>query len=722
MPDPDRLERLDALPDDADDEAKFEFGQQLAMDNLLNELFKNNETESPFNTSVAKHKPSLQRRKLLWVGGLSTAACLLVVCGVVFANWVISSPLVKSSVDGSVDSAAAAPSWTVESVGSADFRFTSSDTVELTIGEIMISAADGSNRALTIVTPNSQIKVRKSKSIVGFYDGDDSDRSNSDPKDTGNPARIGLTRILVLSGTAVLSNNSGSVNVSEEQLASVEDDDQPIVETVKHKTEFAINLYQQLRSSYPDDNIVVSPISISSTLAMLLEGARGETAEQIGNVLGLPDSARNRNDNSELIPWETVKIYSGIEQLNQVISRDASDSQNSEQKERLERSLESLKTKRAELARLQQRIYTAEISDNMRTARRLRAQEKILLEEVNSLLDQVGGYQIDIANSIWAQRDYAIKRNYVDRVSKAFHIDGILLADFIGDPESERVRINEWIADQTNQRIQDLLPRSAITADTRIVLANAIYFQGQWESPFDPERTRPRDFTLSNGTEIEIPMMFENEIKGIPYGAVNGDGSVFIAPEVYNADNPPQLYPDDDGFHIVSLPYRGRHISMIILAPMKPDGLDKLESKLNSENLDKWLSATNSRDVDVMLPKFRIEPTYDVKSLLRKMGMELPFLIANDETDGADFSGIVDPDTSEQLSIAEFVHKAFLDVNEKGTEAAAASALAKSEGEDGPQMVKFVPNFYADRPFMFFIRHNETGTVLFMGRFKAPPH
>lgn len=292
-----------------------------------------------------------------------------------------------------------------------------------------------------------------------------------------------------------------------------------------------------------------------------------------------------------------------------------------------------------------------------------------LRKNLNSVQEK-GHIQLSVANSLWPQKEYIFLPDYL-ALAKEFYGSEIKPLDFKTDAEGARQEINIWVEDQTNDRIKDLIPEGMLGSRTRLVLANAIYFKGDWATPFKPERTRPAPFQLADGTTIDVPTMSQT-----------ADFKLARTEE----------------FQALELPYEGGDLSMLILLP-NPSG--KL-SDIDLEMVDE-LKFHKTR-VMVQLPKFKLESTFRLGETLAAMGMPLAF------SRQADFSAM---DGTHNLYIGAVIHKAFVEVNEEGTEAAAATAVV--------MMLKSMPmQFTANRPFIFLIRENSTGTILFIGRVMDP--
>jgi serpin B len=251
------------------------------------------------------------------------------------------------------------------------------------------------------------------------------------------------------------------------------------------------------------------------------------------------------------------------------------------------------------------------------------------------------------------------------------------------------------------------------------VISNAIYFKGEWVQPFKEEKTEKKDFTLANGQKVKVSLM-KDLMKSSRYAAFNADGSFFNTPKMVSSNDKTQRYPGKDGFSIIELPYRGGKLAMVILAPNSPDGLGAVEKQLDAKNLDGWIGSLKKRKVIVRVPKFRSETEYNMNKPLAAMGMVSAFKMPS-LPGGANFKGMTDSqDPNEQLYIAVIQHKAFVAVDEKGTEAAAATAVRPTLQGTYPDEVPFVPEFWADRPFLFLIRDIKTGCILFTGRMMKP--
>jgi serpin B len=292
------------------------------------------------------------------------------------------------------------------------------------------------------------------------------------------------------------------------------------------------------------------------------------------------------------------------------------------------------------------------------------------------------GFQLNIANAIWGQKDYQFLSSFLDTLAQNYGA-GLRLLDFINSPEESRDIINKWVSDQTNEKIQDLIPQGAIDELTRLVLTNAIYFNAAWCYPFDEDKTENGPFYLLNGEEISVPMMkMMKESESLRYA-------------------------EGEGYQAVELPYDGEELSMVILLP-EEGNFAAFEDTLTAERVKAIINDLEERQVSLSMPKFEFESSFNLKEALAGMGMSDAF------SANADFSGMAG---NRDLVISDIVHKAFVSVDESGTEAAAAAAVVMSQTSVSPETSVEIT---IDHPFMFLIRDIETGAILFVGRVMNP--
>ncbi len=293
------------------------------------------------------------------------------------------------------------------------------------------------------------------------------------------------------------------------------------------------------------------------------------------------------------------------------------------------------------------------------------------------------GLTLNIVNSSWAQGDFFFRLDYLDFLS-SYYGAGVNLLDFKNEPEPSRITINTWVEEQTNEKIKDLIPQGAINSSVRLVLTNAIYFLGDWLLQFNPDNTEDEPFTKLDNSTVESPLMRLGD-----YG-----------------EKIKLRYAQADDVRLLDLPYRGERISMTILLPDE-GAFDSFEQSITIDSIHKLIQTLDSTDLPpVKLPKFTFKtPSISIVPFLKKLGMV-------DAFGPADFSGI---NGQRNLFITDVLHKAFISVDEKGTEAAAATAVIFAESSAGDE-----PSFIANRPFIYLIRDKETGVILFMGRVLDP--
>ncbi len=288
------------------------------------------------------------------------------------------------------------------------------------------------------------------------------------------------------------------------------------------------------------------------------------------------------------------------------------------------------------------------------------------------------GFRLNIVNAIWGQQDYQFLPEFLDVLAENYGA-GLRVLDFVNAPEESRITINDWVSEQTEGRIEDLIPEGVIDTLTRLVLTNAIYFNAAWQFPFNEDATADGPFYLLEGGEVSVPMMRQTESLG---------------------------YAEGHDYQAVELLYDGRELSMVILLP--GDGqFETFASAMDYQMIQDIISDFEKQQVSLTMPRFEFESEFSLKQALTTMGMPIAFSTA------ADFSGMTG---NRDLFIDDVLHKAFVSVDEAGTEAAAATAVVMTlTAVPGPPVEVTV-----ERPFIFLIRDIETGTILFMGRVLNP--
>jgi serpin B len=295
--------------------------------------------------------------------------------------------------------------------------------------------------------------------------------------------------------------------------------------------------------------------------------------------------------------------------------------------------------------------------------------------------EMMPGFKLNIANSAWVQYDRPFEETFMDLLAENYDA-GLFLTDYVTDSEGSRLAINEWVSKKTKGKIEDLIPAGAINTLTRLVLANAIYFNAGWQSTFDEELTEEAAFTLLDGSQKSVEMMATSDSESFGYIA-------------------------GDDFQAVELPYIGGELSMVILLPDE-NKFEAFEANLDAVKLFELQKNMEIKQVELQMPKFEFESEFGLVSILSQMGMQAAF-----DPQVADFSGI---DGTRELSISDVIHKAFVSVDEKGTEAAAATAVVFRS----TSMPMTDIQLRIDRPFIFLIQDKPTGTILFFGRVLDP--
>jgi serpin B len=394
-------------------------------------------------------------------------------------------------------------------------------------------------------------------------------------------------------------------------------DEDLLADQIRGNVGFSLDLLSVLRDEHGDENLFVSPYSVSVALAMTWAGARGSTADEMA---------------------EALDFVLGQDDLHPAFG-----------------SLE---------AEFEQRNEDG--------------QEANVPTGPNDDEDAGPAFEFNTANAVWGQDGYPFRDDFFDLL-EAYYGAGQTLVDFEGDPEAARQRINDWVAEQTEDKIEDLLSAGSIDETTRLVLTNAIYFTARWQYPFDEADTRPRTFTALDGTTTEVPTMHQSvETK----------------------------YARIEGHQLVELPYANGQTSMVVVLPAAGE-FESFEDELTVDRLAVMLDQANTAEVDLALPKFEIESSFSLVAAMQALGMEEAF------GSDADFSGMTE---GGGLFIDDVVHESFVSVDELGTEAAAATAVVMMDSAP-PESVEMT----VDRPFLFYVRDQPTETPLFVGRVVNAP-
>ncbi|HTV40706.1 MAG TPA: serpin family protein [Candidatus Sulfotelmatobacter sp.] len=305
--------------------------------------------------------------------------------------------------------------------------------------------------------------------------------------------------------------------------------------------------------------------------------------------------------------------------------------------------------------------------------------------ELKTNLDEIqkkGQVRLAVANSLWPQIGFKFRTDYLT-LCEQYYASAIVPVDFVHHTEAARTKINDWVSDRTNEKIPELIKPGMLDEENRLVLVDAIYFKGDWETKFNANRTQDQPFHISSGKSITARLMEQTEDFG---------------------------YAEFPDLQVLEMPYAGGQISMVVLLPRDVDGLTNLEAHLTPANLKSWMSPLGRQKVHVFFPRFTFRSQFLLADTLSDMGMPDAF-----DPFKADFSGM---DGRKDLYISSVIHEAYVKVDEEGTEAAAATAVMMTElilARPPP-----IPTFRADHPFLFLIRDNQTGSILFLGRVMDP--
>jgi serpin B len=299
-----------------------------------------------------------------------------------------------------------------------------------------------------------------------------------------------------------------------------------------------------------------------------------------------------------------------------------------------------------------------------------------------NLVEKKDHIQLNIANSIWMQKGFKFQQPFIDILSNSYN-SKLNECNFGGDPDAEAKKISKWVEGKTKNKIKNLIGPGVLKSNTKMVLVNAIYFYGGWDKAFEKENTREDNFYLANNSTSKADFM--------------------------NAEYK-MNYSTDDDFELLSIPYMKGEAAMLVFLPKSKENTEKALKSLTIEKYTSLLALQQNYKVNLTFPKFTMTSQFELSKTLSDMGMPLPF------TDAADFSGMTGKD---DLKIDKVIHKAFVDVTEKGTEAAGATAVIMTTKSAMPDKEKII-YFKADHPFIFMIRDNATGQILFVGMVNNP--
>ncbi len=290
------------------------------------------------------------------------------------------------------------------------------------------------------------------------------------------------------------------------------------------------------------------------------------------------------------------------------------------------------------------------------------------------------GIQLNVANGLWAQEGHPFLPAFLQAAQNTYQAK-VNQVDFRTQAEPVREQVNDWVSQKTQGKITNLLQPGTVDASTRLILANAIYFKGKWTRQFNKTNTTNAPFWVTPVQNVQAPLM-----------SLSADFK----------------YAEPQGLQLLDMPYAAGDLSMVVLLPRQIDGLKTVAGALNASTLNNWLSQARQEKVNVFLPRFKLTAQFTLGDVLEQMGMKDPF------SRTADFSGM---DGARDLFISAVVHKAFVDVNEEGTEAAAATGTVMRTLAVRPRAT---PTFRGDHPFIFLIRDTHSGSILFVGQVSDP--
>lgn len=466
---------------------------------------------------------------------------------------------------------------------------------------------------------------------------------------------------------------------------------------------FAFALLKRLTATKPAESHFLSPFSIESALTIALEGAREKTAAEMGTALNFPGALQG----SGAQPWNMERMRKDYNQMLTSLTPPSGPAV-----DQTRRELTGLKQ---ELDKVNAEVKQLSAAGNFTESNKLAAKSRQLSQRVVALAKTVDQFELATANSLWVEKTFPLSKAYQQTIEQFYGSSEAIACSFSGQPEAERLRINDWVAKNTRDKILNIIPEGMLSPDTCLVIANAIYFKGAWAKPFPASNTTPAEFTLAVGRKSQVQMMFAPGLDVASYAAFNSDGSQFETPAMINLTfDSKDGYPSSTGYQALELPYLGDRLSMVVILPRSADGLNSLVESFNAETFQACRAALKSRKVNVKMPKFKMETTYNLIPDLQALGMREAFSPSQ-----ANFSGLTESQSpSDRLFISIVIHKAFVEVNEEGTEAAAATVVGM-ERTAAPVKRPFIPDFTADHPFLAAIVDRQSDMILFIGKVES---
>ncbi|XP_028290126.1 leukocyte elastase inhibitor-like [Gouania willdenowi] len=457
------------------------------------------------------------------------------------------------------------------------------------------------------------------------------------------------------------------------------------VPMTKANTSFCLAMLNKLSEEKKNANVFFSPFSVSAALAMVMMGAAGTTAAQMSKVLGLTESDQLQTWSNS--PFQSLlqtrsqtrmKIRSQMQlqqrsrvpgYLSKVLKSDSEKEDAQSGEENVENGKEDIQTGKEEVPSGDDAVHAK------------------FAELWSEMCKADAPYTLSLANKLYGDKATEFLESFLEKSKKYYNAE-LESVDFQNNAEQARTDINKWVQEATQDKIKDLLAEGAVDTMSRLVLVNAIYFNGKWRKQFETTDTVDAEFRLNKTDKKSVKMM--------------------CLTSEFNTRSVPAL-----NCEVLEIPYEGEDLSMIIILPndIKDDstGLEKLEKELTCEKLMEWTRPDVSKsEIKVKLPRFKMEETYDLKGFLTSMGMVDAF-----DQSKSDFSEM---SSSKDLTLSKLVHKAFVDVNEEGTEAAAATGATMSVTSISEEKKEFI----VDHPFLFFICQKSSKSVVFAGRCCCP--
>ncbi|MEN9360969.1 MAG: hypothetical protein RL095_2504 [Verrucomicrobiota bacterium] len=438
--------------------------------------------------------------------------------------------------------------------------------------------------------------------------------------------------------------------------------------------------FKLLAATQPDHdgNLCVSPWSAAKALAMAGSGAKGASATEFAQVLSLEP------ENSSEACLLYLRRTQALQKQWQAAANPAGD----------------------KIAQVRQALLPLEAELKKLGFENERRQQQ-LVSRINALRTQLPCFEISSAEGLFADRSLPIEAKLLE----GFRQQGVQISrqcDFRGDPEASRSQINAWGAAATRQLIPEVLP-APLPPETRLCLAQAVYFKGEWNLPFKKDLTQEAPFLLPGGkTNLKCQMMCQQD--SFPYLALDAKGVPVASPATIPLGADPAKFFPAHGFHFLELPYKGHRLSLVLITARDVDDIDKLTPLLTAQNFQRWSRTAKNRECLVHLPRFKIAgPSRNLTGELQSLGLKQVF------TDKAELGGF----STAPLKLDSVWQQCFIAVDEVGTEAAAVTvALAAPAGIE--ESVPLIPEFRADRPFWYFLRDRQSGAILFCGRLSKP--